>query len=145
MDQSVLYHWHEDFREEAKVLAEVLTVDPSQASALFLSCICMWERALFRTWLKLFLHAFMCGDVSTTWVRGDVFVIESFVRSRELFRTWWVLGSFVRAGTYLGLQSLMIFDFCGSCLWKFSLEVFVGTCHWKRDLEFVVGSCWWEV
>ena len=71
MDQSVLYHWHEDFREEAKVLAEVLTVDPSQASALFLSCIFMWERALFRTWLKLFLHAFMCGDVSTTWVRGD--------------------------------------------------------------------------
>ena len=98
MDQSVLYHWHEDFREEAKVLAEVLTVDPSQASALFLSCIFMWERALFRTWLKLFLHAFMCGDVSTTWVRGDVFVIESFVRSRELFQTWWVLGSSVRYG-----------------------------------------------
>ena len=85
MDQSVLYHWHEDFREEAKVLAEVLTVDPSQASALFLSCIFMWERALFRTWLKLFLHAFMCGDVSTTWVRGDVFVIESFVCVESFF------------------------------------------------------------
>ena len=33
MDQSVLHHWHEDFREEAEVLAAVLTVDPSQASA----------------------------------------------------------------------------------------------------------------
>ena len=48
MDQSVLYHWHEDFREEAKFLAEVLTVEPSQVSALFLSCIFMWETALLR-------------------------------------------------------------------------------------------------
>ena len=33
MDQAVLHHRHEDFSEQANFLAEVLTVDPSHASA----------------------------------------------------------------------------------------------------------------